>query len=96
VKISSKGNQFIIFIPGFACSGEVWNETKSAFENDYTCHVLTMAGFSGVPAQVKPSFETLEKGIAVYIKDNKITRPIVIGHSMGEVLPSHWPQIIRN
>ena len=45
---SGTGKQAVIFIPGFACSGDVWAETVSVLKDSYTCYVLTMAGFSGV------------------------------------------------
>ena len=34
---SGKGKESILFIPGFANSGAVWNETKAQFEKDFTC-----------------------------------------------------------
>jgi len=83
VKISGKGKQSIIFIPGFASSGEVWNETKAIYERDHTCYTLTMAGFAGTSAQENPTFKSWEDGIAKYISDYKIRKPIIIGHSMG-------------
>ncbi len=101
VIITGKGNQSIIFIPGFACSGKVWDETKVMFENTYTCYTLTMAGFAGIPPQpkpVKPTFYNWEKAIAAYIKQNKIDRPIIIGHSMGGslamALAADYPDLI--
>jgi pimeloyl-ACP methyl ester carboxylesterase len=80
---TGKGKQAIIFIPGFASSGEVWKETKVNFEKDFTCYILTMAGFAGVKPQENATFKNWENEIANYIKDNKIVKPIVIGHSMG-------------
>ncbi|HSD07235.1 alpha/beta hydrolase [Flavobacterium sp.] len=80
---SGKGKQSIIFIPGFASSGEVWNETKANFEKDFTCYTLTMAGFAGVKSQPNASFKSWETEIADYIQANKIEKPILIGHSMG-------------
>jgi len=95
---TGKGKQAIIFIPGFASSGEVWNETKATFEKDFICYTLTMAGFAGVKPQPDPSFENWKTGIADYIKDNKIEKPIVIGHSMGGglalALASDYPDLI--
>lgn len=32
VKVSGQGKQSIIFIPGFACSGNVWKETVLRYE----------------------------------------------------------------
>lgn len=78
-----KGNQALIFIPGFASSGDVWNETVDSLKSDYTCYVLTMAGFAGVPPKDNISFEYWKTEIAKFIKENKINKPIVIGHSMG-------------
>ena len=83
VKISGKGKQAIVFIPGFACSGEVWNETKSEFENNFTCYTLTMPGFASAKPQQNPTFKKWETEIANFIIQNKITKPIIIGHSMG-------------
>ncbi|KLT68106.1 alpha/beta fold hydrolase [Flavobacterium sp. ABG] len=80
---SGKGKQAILFIPGFASSGEVWNDTKANFEKNFTCYTLTMAGFAGVQPQSNASFKNWEDAIMGYIKDNKIEKPIIIGHSMG-------------
>lgn len=95
---TGKGKQSIIFIPGFASSGEVWNETKAAFEKDFTCYTLTMAGFAGVKPQPNPSFENWKAGIATYIKENKIEKPILVGHSMGGglalAIASDYPDLI--
>ncbi len=83
VKVTGTGSSSIIFIPGFASSGDVWNETKVAYEKDHTCYTLTMAGFAGVPAQPNASFGLWEKAIANFIIEKKISKPIIIGHSMG-------------
>ena len=95
---TGKGKQSIIFIPGFASSGEVWNETKTAFEKEYTCYTFTMAGFAGAKPQQNPSFENWKAEIANYIKDNKIEKPILIGHSMGGglalAITADYPELI--
>lgn len=98
VKISGKGKQSIIFIPGFASSGDVWNETKSIYEKDFTCYTLTMAGFAGVKPQANATFANWETNLADYIKENKIEKPILIGHSMGGglalAIASDYPELI--
>jgi len=86
VQISGQGNQAIIFIPGFASAGEVWDETKLMYESHYRCYTLTMAGFAGVAPQPNPSISKWEHAIADYIKKNNLKKPIVVGHSMGGVL----------
>jgi pimeloyl-ACP methyl ester carboxylesterase len=96
---SGQGSKSIIFIPGFSCSGEVWNETKSIFEKYFTCYTLTMAGFAEVKAQPGATFKNWENSIANYIKENNIEKPIVIGHSMGGglalALASDYPELIE-
>jgi pimeloyl-ACP methyl ester carboxylesterase len=86
VKISGQGKQAIIFIPGFACSGNVWKESASRYEKNFTCYLLTMAGFADAKPKPGASFQNWEKGIADYIRQNKIVKPILIGHSMGGAL----------
>jgi pimeloyl-ACP methyl ester carboxylesterase len=83
VKISGHGKRTILFIPGFASSGDVWNETLPLFEKNYTCYTLTMPGFAGVPAEADPSFKGWENAIALYLTSNKLSKTIVVGHSMG-------------
>nr|WP_199002493.1 alpha/beta hydrolase [Flavobacterium sp. ASV13] len=95
---TGKGKQSIIFIPGFASSGDVWNETKVNFEKDFTCYTLTMAGFAGAKPQPNATFKNWENEIANYIKANKIEKPIVIGHSMGGglalAIAADYPELI--
>ena len=98
VSKTGKGKQVIIFIPGFASSGDVWNETRTNFEKDFTCYTLTMAGFAGVSSQPDASFENWKNQIAHYLKANQIEKPIVIGHSMGGglalALAADYPELI--
>ena len=83
VKKTGQGSQSILFIPGFASSGDVWQETTDVLEKTFTCYTLTMAGFAGVTPQPDPTFDKWATAIARYIEDNKINKPILIGHSMG-------------
>ena len=46
VKVTGKGKP-IILIPGYSCSGEVWNETVDHLKDHYQLHTLTLAGFGG-------------------------------------------------
>ncbi|PWN63323.1 alpha/beta fold hydrolase [Chryseobacterium oncorhynchi] len=98
VKKTGKGKQSLLFIPGFASSGEVWNETTAKFEKDFTCYTLTMAGFAGAKPEADPTFKDWEKGIAAYIKDHKIQKPVIIGHSMGGglalAIAADYPELV--
>ena len=45
---SGTGKQAVIFIPGFACSGDVWAETASVLKDSYTCYVLRVLHLKSV------------------------------------------------
>ncbi len=98
VEITGHGNRAIIFIPGFASSGKVWATTREKFEKIYTCYTLTMPGFAAALPQANASFAAWESNIAQYIRDHKIEKPIVVGHSMGGVLAlalaADYPELI--
>ncbi len=77
------GKQNIIFIPGYSCSGKVWDETLQAISKNYTCYVITFSGFAGEKPQSNPILASWVTDLATYIKKEKISSPIVVGHSLG-------------
>jgi pimeloyl-ACP methyl ester carboxylesterase len=87
VKVTGKGKP-IIFIPGLACSGEVWDSAVDHYKDHNECHVLTLAGFAGQPVlKDKATYlDTIRKGIIAYIKEKKLDKPVVVGHSLGGYL----------
>lgn len=58
-----------------------------------------MAGFAGVAPEENPSFESWKNKIAQFIQDEKIDKPILVGHSMGGglvlALASDFPELIK-
>ena len=83
VKVYGKGKP-VILIPGYSCSGEVWNETAEHLKNNYEVHVVSIAGFGGIkPIQNDEILKTVHNEIIQYVKDNKLKKPMLIGHSLG-------------
>ena len=84
VKVTGTGSPMIL-IPGLACSGEVWDSTVARFKDRHACHVLTLAGFAGQPPTKDEGSYTdaIVKGIAGYIRDKKLDKPAIVGHSLG-------------
>jgi N-formylmaleamate deformylase len=76
----------MLFIPGLASSGAVWERAVAHFKGRYECHVLTLAGFAGEPPVEGPFLETMRQGIARYIRAKKLERPVLVGHSLGAYL----------
>ena len=88
VEVTGKGAP-IILIPGYSCSGEVWKETVDHLKDFYECHVLTIAGYAGVPAIDTPVLRSVKNDLIQYVKDQKLEKPILIGHSLGAFM-SLW------
>ena len=75
--------QPIILIPGYACSGDVWHSLVDNLKQNYQLHVLTIAGFAGVPAIDTPVLKTVKNNLLQYVKDNHLNKPVLIGQGLG-------------
>jgi pimeloyl-ACP methyl ester carboxylesterase len=95
-KITGHGRPMIL-IPGLACPGDVWDGIVARYKDRYEMHVLSLAGFAGVPRVPGPFLSTAREGIATYIREHKLDRPIVVGHSLGGYLAldmaAHYPDL---
>lgn len=76
----------MILIPGLASSGETWDSTVARYKDRYECHVLTLAGFAGVPRLPGPMLERVRDDVAAYIREKKLVKPVIVGHSLGGFL----------
>jgi pimeloyl-ACP methyl ester carboxylesterase len=85
VQVSGKGQPVLLF-PGFACTGEVWEETVAELSKQYECHVFTLAGFGGVPAIEKPWLPKIKDEVVRYVKEKRLKQATIIGHSLGGTL----------
>ena len=85
VDVVGAGEPILLF-PGFACTGDVWNDIVSELSKNYECHVFTFAGFGNVPAVEKPWLPKIKEGVLAYISENELENPILIGHSLGGAL----------
>src|SRR5678816_2523854 len=48
VQVVGQGRPMIL-IPGLMSSGDTWKSTVARYQDRFRCHVLTLAGFAGVP-----------------------------------------------
>ncbi len=98
IKIHGKGDKNMIMLPGWGCSGDVWNETIEHLGDGYMCYIFTMPGFGGVVPESSPNLNEWVNSIASYIKEYKIEKPVVIGHSIGGgiamMLAAEYPGLI--
>ena len=82
VQVVGKGRPMIL-IPGLMSSGETWNSTVARYQDRFECHVLTLAGFAGVPPITTPLLATVRTELADYIRGQQLDRPVIVGHSLG-------------
>ncbi len=85
VEVTGHGRPMIL-IPGYASSGETWAGTVAHLEDHFACHVLTLAGFAGVPPIAGPLLPTVRDELASYIRRNHLDHPVIVGHSLGGTL----------
>lgn len=86
VRQAGRGAQQVILIPGFSCSGEVWDGLVTKFNDRYTFYIVTFAGFAGVTPQAHPSLKTWGSDLVRYVKEKKLDHPALVGHSLGGVM----------
>lgn len=90
----------VILIPGLDFSPRVWTEMVKAVPG-HRYHLVQISGFAGLPRGGNtegPVAAPVAEEIARYIAAAKLTKPAVIGHSMGGtigmMLAARHPQAI--
>lgn len=76
----------VILIPGLSSSPDrAWRSTVEAVPG-YRYHLVQVKGFAGVPAEANatgPVAAPVAEEVARYVRKARLTRPAVVGHSMG-------------
>jgi N-formylmaleamate deformylase len=86
VEVSGTG-QPLFMIPGATCSGHEWDETITHYKGKFQFHVFTLAGYAGLaPLKNGPYLDSFRLQIEQYIRDNHLSRVILMGHSIGGFL----------
>jgi pimeloyl-ACP methyl ester carboxylesterase len=75
----------VIVIHGLAGHTGVWAESAEALDDRYRLHLVQIHGFGGVPRASSDSLVTaaVAREVARYVRETGLTRPALIGHSMG-------------
>jgi pimeloyl-ACP methyl ester carboxylesterase len=85
VKTQGEG-QPVLFLPGFANSSEVWEDTTKHLENNYQYHLVDYAGSNGLQPIETPWLPQVKQSLADYIIKNDLKNLTIIGHSLGGTL----------
>ena len=76
----------IILVPGLVSHRDVWAGVAERLEDRYRLHLVQVNGFAGLPAGANadgPVAAPVAEEIARYIGEARLSRPAVIGHSLG-------------
>ncbi len=88
VKTTGSGPD-VILIPGLASNAAVWDSTVSAFEDNYTLHVVQVSGFGGAAARGNAGntdvLDDLVADLSAYTQTLD-QPPAIIGHSLGGLI----------
>jgi pimeloyl-ACP methyl ester carboxylesterase len=84
VEVKGKGPD-VVLIPGLSSSPRVWDATVAAVPG-YRYHLIHIAGFDGSAPGANatgPVVEPVAEEIARYIREGRLKRPAIVGHSLG-------------
>ncbi len=75
----------VVFIPGLASAGAVWDAAAAAIVDGNDVHIITLAGFAGVPMldPIGPYIERAVCALVVYFDEEGLQDIVLVGHSMG-------------
>lgn len=83
---SNTNKKAIIFIPGLMSNASVYEGITEHFNSQFDVHIVAIKGFGGTPQNGEFNFDTLIKELRDYIAVNKLSKPHVVGHSMGGLI----------
>ena len=76
----------IILIHGLGAHRDVWNASADQLDDRYRLHVVQINGFAGAAPGANaegPVSAPVADEIARYIRESRLERPALVGHSMG-------------
>lgn len=76
----------LVLVPGLSNSAAVWGPFVHRFAPAYTIYTVTLAGFGGRTPVAAPMLDKAAGDIYALIEQQKLNRPVLIGHSMGGFL----------
>ena len=86
VEQQGKNGPAVILIPGLASGAWVWTAPAQRLQKDHTLYLLTLPGFDGRAPVAGATLDTLVGDIEKLIESKHITRPVLVGHSLGGTL----------
>ncbi len=97
-KVIGKGKA-VVLLHGFIEDGRLWGETAKALSKKYKVIVPDLEGFGNTPLQAPQlSMNYYADEVYALLKKEKVTRCVMLGHSMGGYVTLHfaekYPQLL--
>lgn len=90
ITVASEGQgPDVIFIHGLASSAGVWRNEANRLKDRYRVHLVQVRGFAGTDAGANanpPVLIPIRDDILAFIRQAKLQKPTIVGHSMGGLL----------
>ena len=80
----------LVFLHGIGGAARGWRGQLIAFSNRYRAIAWDMPGYGGSMALPEVSIATLADALNDFLQQVGITRPILVGHSIGGMIVQQW------
>jgi len=75
--------KLLVFIHGWGVSSKIFEPLFYYLKNNFNIHTLDLPGFGKTPIEKAMTLKDYADFVYKFLEDNKIEKPIVIGHSFG-------------
>ncbi len=76
----------VILIPGLMSDGRVWSKLSAKLAGNYQLHIINIAGFAATAKIKEQSLVRVKNDLFLYIDQQQLHKPTIIGHSLGGFL----------
>jgi len=102
ISITTRGDgPDVILVPGVGAHADVWAAIADSLDETFRVHTVQVFGFAGTPASANadgPVAAPVSDEIARYVREQKLDRPAIIGHSMrgaiGMMMAARHPDVV--
>lgn len=87
IAVTARGRgRDVVLIPGLASTPDIWQRTVDRFADRFRLHLVSIRGFGALAPEANATgalSTPVAAEIVRYIRDEGLTRPALVGHSMG-------------
>jgi 3-oxoadipate enol-lactonase len=80
----------LVFLHGIGGAARAWRGQIDAFSDRYRAVAWDMPGYGGSARLAGVSIATLADALQDFLQQIGVSRPIIVGHSIGGMIVQHW------